>query len=299
MKLIKAEETLAQTGNIVLIYGQPGTGKTTLAQTAGNCITLDFDRGIQRAAIRQDAARIESWDEIARDYKAFFEFLRPYDTIVVDTAGMMLDYMLTYITTKNPALLNNNIKLYGELKKEFHSAFFGLRNLGKDLLLIAHDKEEDENGIKIKRPLIPGSAKDIVLQACDMLGYLQNTTKGRILDFTPSPYYLTKNCIGLPQIAVPGIVGLHDWMAQFFRDLKKQIQARTESNQAAILQVAELCGAIAELQSAQEFTEFFATLPKDLIAPVKSQVWFFMQNAAQAAGLAFDAEKKIFVEAVK
>lgn len=81
--LIEPTQTIPVDFVPVLIFGPPGCGKTSLAQTADEPITLDFDRGIHRSFNRKKAARFDRWPDVveAMDRGLFND----YRTIVVDT----------------------------------------------------------------------------------------------------------------------------------------------------------------------------------------------------------------------
>ena len=76
----------------VLIYGQPGTGKTTLALSAPRPVWLDFDGGSHRIHYLHqcDTLPVKSWQDAV---EVIGEDLSAYDTIVVDTIGKMMDYI--------------------------------------------------------------------------------------------------------------------------------------------------------------------------------------------------------------
>lgn len=50
LKLFKSTDQLPMKNLLVVIYGQPGVGKTSLAFTAENPVLLDFDRGVERVS---------------------------------------------------------------------------------------------------------------------------------------------------------------------------------------------------------------------------------------------------------
>ena len=52
IKVYSQQDDLIYQGLNILIYGDPGIGKTTLANTAPNPLVLDFDRGSHRASHR-------------------------------------------------------------------------------------------------------------------------------------------------------------------------------------------------------------------------------------------------------
>ena len=93
MSLIKKPNELEINPFIkALIYGQAGTGKTTLALSAPKPLLFDFDGGIHRvnSAHRVDAVQIKKYQDFI---DVLAEDLSAYNTLVIDTGGKMLDYM--------------------------------------------------------------------------------------------------------------------------------------------------------------------------------------------------------------
>ena len=70
MPIIKREESLPNRPVVVLLYGDPGVGKTSCFNTADAPLLLDFDRGVDRSISRQDTLVISSWDEVIAEEKA-------------------------------------------------------------------------------------------------------------------------------------------------------------------------------------------------------------------------------------
>ena len=105
MSLIKKPNELSvQTKIKALFYGQAGMGKTTLALSAPRPLLLDFDNGVNRVnyAHQKDTVPITSFQESLDVLK---EDLSEYDTIVVDTIGKMMDFIITKICgTSNPRI---------------------------------------------------------------------------------------------------------------------------------------------------------------------------------------------------
>src|SRR3954470_11835109 len=97
MSLIRKPHELQTTKCIkMLIYGQPGLGKSTLALSAPQPLMVDFDGGIHRVSPIHltDTVQVESWQNML---DLFDTDLSAYRTIVIDTAGKMLDYMGAHI----------------------------------------------------------------------------------------------------------------------------------------------------------------------------------------------------------
>ena len=65
--IIKKTDSFPKRPVIILIYGSPGVGKTSLFNTANTPILLDCDRGGDRAIFRQDTIVAANWKDVMAD----------------------------------------------------------------------------------------------------------------------------------------------------------------------------------------------------------------------------------------
>src|SRR3990167_8632670 len=195
MKIIKATEAITVAHPVFLIFGQPGIMKTSLAYSAKDTLLLDFDRGAHRAINRHDTLVIESWADVA-ELLEHPDALEPYATIAVDTVGRCLDVMTADIIRETPKYGpggNLSMQGWGVLKKRFQSFMATLRTLGKDVVLIAHDKEDKDGDTRVVRPDIAGGSYGEVMKVSDFVGYAYMGGKDRVLDFNPTDRWIGKN----------------------------------------------------------------------------------------------------------
>lgn len=203
-KIRKPHELNVVTTLKALIYGQPGLGKTTFALSAPNPVLLDFDNGVHRvnAAHQKDTLQITSWQDCLDELAA--GTFAPYQTIVIDTAGKMLDYLGVYIIQKNPKMGRGNGALtlqgYGERKGEFTNLIKTLSVMGKHIIFIAHEKEEKDGETNYKRPEIGGSSGNDLYKELDLIGYMEAIGKKRTISFLPQEKFYAKNACGLNEI---------------------------------------------------------------------------------------------------
>ena len=98
MSLIKkSNELVIPTTVKMMIYGQAGMGKSTVALSAPKPLLLDFDNGVKRMNMAHleniDTVQVTSWSAVQQVLQ---EDLSAYQTIVVDTIGKMMDFIITY-----------------------------------------------------------------------------------------------------------------------------------------------------------------------------------------------------------
>ncbi len=189
----------------ILIYGQPGTRKTSYGFTAPKAILLDFDRGIRRVKPehRGEYVSISKWEDIANISR---EDVEAYDTIIVDTVGKALDFMAEYLIRKDAKLgrKDGNLSLqgYGALKMEWTRFLNKITTWGKHIVMIAHDKESKNGDDTVIRPDITGASLGIVVRDSDLVGYIQSFNNQSTVSFTPTDAYYGKNTCGFPDRAI-------------------------------------------------------------------------------------------------
>ena len=204
MSLIKQPSEILEKKNLVmLVYGSPGDGKTTLAISAPKPVLLDMDGGVGRtlAAHRcpvvqglngkplpwsPDPANKVNGEDEPSVIGALAEIRTlPFDTIVVDTVGQLLDAMSDTIMRTNPALRQRDgslsLKGYGARKRMFKDFVSQCLGMGKNVVFIAH-AQESKVGDDIKvSPIIGGSSETDLMTEIDLAGYLTNIGGKRLL----------------------------------------------------------------------------------------------------------------------
>lgn len=198
LNIVTSAQPLHIQNLIVFIYGDPGVWKTSLAFTTKNPILFDFDKGAYRSANRKDTVQINYWSEVA-NFTA--QDLVGYDTIIIDTAGRVLDMISDTLKqdVKNIRRGSNELSMqgYGKLGSIFTNWLKMLRNMGKDIVILAHAGEDKDGDNIIKRPDMVGGSKKEVYKVADLMGYMtvQQGTQGaeRKLLFSPNQSYLAKD----------------------------------------------------------------------------------------------------------
>ena len=201
MSLIKKKEEIELPKTIVgCITGVCGIGKTTLALSAPKPLLLDTDNGIHRvqSEYRSDVVQVKSYQDIL---DVLEEDLSDYETIVIDTLGELVNFMLKYFADKDKSLITRggtyNIKIWGFIKQEFQNLKLKLQLLNKHLIFVSHVKEDKDGENKVYRMDVAGSTSETVTKILDFLGFCEVVGKTRSISFTPSARFYAKNSIGL------------------------------------------------------------------------------------------------------
>lgn len=206
MGLIKKKMELTFQPKVkMLIYGQAGTGKSTLALSSPKPLIIDCDSGVHRVHYNHlgDAGivQVTSYQDVLDALK---EDLSDYETIIIDTGGKLLDYMAEYIIAKTPKMgkANGSLTLqgYGERKCEFITFCRKVNMLGKHLVFVAHRQTQQEGDNFKYVPLFGGSNYDSLVTELDIVGYLEANGKDRVITFDPTDRNDGKNTCNLPSV---------------------------------------------------------------------------------------------------
>ena len=174
-------------GYSVFFYGEPKSGKTTIATKFPNHLLLAFEKGYN--AIAGAMARpINTWSEFRKVLRQLKEpaVQERFETIIIDTADIAYDLCEKYICA-NAKRADGGVgvdaigdigygKGYTLVAKEFDEALRSIVQLGYGLVLISHATDKtfkDEKGIEYNQivPTLGSKPRNIVTRLCDILGY--------------------------------------------------------------------------------------------------------------------------------
>src|SRR5262245_25249690 len=296
MKIIRAVEPIPVEHPVFLIFGQPGICKSSLGYSTRDGLTLDFDKGAHRAANRRDTLVIDAWKDVLELMESTTA-LDPYAALTVDTVGRCLDVLVTHLAAADPKKFpggNPSQQGWGVLKSTFRTWVNALRAKGKDVLFIAHDKEDKDGDTRIVRPDIVGGSYAEVLKIADFIGYVSMNGRDRVLDFNPTDRWIGKNPAGWRPFAIPPVSLAQRFMADLFDQGRAALGAISEESATV---AHEVNGWRAKIEAVTTSAALNAHIPAvQALAPtIAPQVKKLMLDRAKAIGCAYDKTAAAFV----
>ena len=292
MPIIKKNDITPERPVIIVLYGTPGTGKTSLATTAENPLLIDTDRGYDRAVQRVDTLEAHKWQDIDAER----ETMKDYKTIVVDTAKAMLDdYLSVFAVEQNYKLKTNSLKRFGQMADDFKSFVNFLRSNGSDIIFICHDKETAEGDVIKHSPDCTGQSKDLLLRIADQVGYISKINGKRTISFEPMDNFVGKNVAGLGALTIPENTdaSFGEFMAGIIKDVKKSIQNKSEAQRKANEMIASLRDRL-DAAMTEEEVDALLTASQDVPQALKKPFFDEMKNKLGEKGFTYDTKTKKF-----
>ena len=294
MAIIKKNEVEPERPVIIVLYGTPGTGKTSVSNTAENPILVDCDRGHDRAVQRVDTLVATNWNDISIEMNT----MKEYKTIIVDTAKAMLDdYLAAFAISQDAKLAYNSLKRFGRMADDFKLFVNTVRSYGADLIFICHDKET-QDGDNIKHsPDCTGQSKDLLIRIADQVGYVSVINGKRTIQFEPRENYVGKNVARLGLQDVPDATSeeFETFMAGIISDVRKAIQnnseAQREANELLTVMRSDLDAAL-NPEDFDACLEARTKLPAALRKPFAAEV----NKRAKEKGYTFDKKENKYIK---
>lgn len=264
LNIVKATDALKLRNATVVIYGEPGAGKTTIAQTASRPLTFLFDtEGGVRAGLRDDliqvialqetadqirrddpTAKVMSWREVVREFNPADD-LSNYDSVIVDTVGEMIETLKVFHTDDNVKNRGSFDGLSGQGWGAVSSSYRWLAQRvhagGCDLIIVGQAREEqNRQGNTVERLEASGRAKQIIMSHATQVGWLGTIGNQRILGFRPEEGRYTKDSANIGNVKVPSIEDdtYRDFLARTIELLKSRINKRNEGTGAPVAEAA-------------------------------------------------------------
>jgi hypothetical protein len=279
-----------------MIYGQAGMGKSTLAISAPKPLLLDFDGGIHRVNIghQVDTVPVKNWVEANEVLK---EDLAAYQTIVVDTVGKMMDYIIVSVCKGRIP----QIRDWNGINQEFAKFTRDISSLCKNVIYVAHRDVRKEGDDNVFIPALREKSYASIVTELDLLGYVEAKGRERTITFDPTSRNDGKNTCNLPGLMnIPTVVdrngnALANTFLQthvinpYLSNQQKRIQAKKDY-ESLIEQIKENIILITDDVSANDFIDRIDTF--DHIGNSKTVAGSLLSKKAKELGLILNKQTK-------
>ena len=294
----------------IMIYGQPGVGKTTLALSAGKpCLLLDFDNGARRIAPAHRHDRVgfvpvTGWRDI-EELLSDRAQLEPFKTIAVDTVGKMMDFIVQSVSPSMRLRLND----WGKVNARFKDFNRALGSLGKTIVYVAHRDVRHEGDDMVFVPSLRERNYTSIVTELDMLGYVEMRAEGgavsRTITFDPTARNDGKNTCRMPASMVVPTVLDKDGNATMPNDfLEREVigrYAKSLEEDAArgreYAAMAESVGeAVSAISTAGEANAFVKGIAKYAVAGTTSKEYArgLFAERVKELGLRYNKETRLY-----
>lgn len=291
---------------IGMLYGQPGSQKTTTALSAPNCVLLDFDRGLHRIKpqYRVPSLQVERYEEVLELIES--GELSAFDTIVIDTGGKLVDRIAEYVIRQNPKNgrpgHGPSQQGWGEVKTVFGAFVKRVRSLGKSVIFVCHESEEKNGDETIKRPDMAGSSRKDVVKEMDFMGYMQLIGAQPVINFNPTATFYAKNSLELDaSIEVPQLKDNmpNDFLSRYlFKASDAKLVADNKLRQEYDALIAKIDADIAAIKTPADANTFY-TAERPVLWASHFHVRKALKARTDALGIEFDRDNKKFVAGTK
>lgn len=198
-----------------LIFGRPGSGKTTFASTAPSPIFLSAEAGLLSIAHKKPHAIIIS---TLKDLQDAYHYLNTekhgYKTVVIDSITEINEIVKAEIEQKNNRGISKND--WGEVLSKLKKIIRDFRDLPMHCIFLAQESiEKDDDTIVRIYPSLNGKAATEILAACDVVGYLEidRTLSERYMVVKEHSVLATKNRLSALKSDNPSL-DFSEWVKQ-------------------------------------------------------------------------------------
>lgn len=302
----------------ILIYGQPGSRKSSLCQTAEKPFTLAFDPGIYRSHGRKGAMMFDSWLDVVQldkdrdallsgdwmgadpNYSAGVRQYAEAKTVILDTAGMGLSLLAKQIVAENVKHGSRtgglSLQGYGVLKNSFRQWAELIKSRKQDVVFVCHEDEVKRGDEQYFQPSIVGGSYDTVMELADMAGRMHFENGKRVIDFYPSDRWMAKTppCNWTNAMVLPEFSKEPDYFAKLIAQAKASMGAiaNASASQAVVVKEWDDWSEKATIDEVNAF--LISSKYTGMQEPTKSIVRKMVWEKVTKAGYQWNADGKFF-----
>jgi phage nucleotide-binding protein len=211
LKFISAADIPDTWGLNAVIYGPPGSGKTTFAgmaedyEPARDVLIIDIEGGTRSLADRKHVkvVRPGDWSEMRDIYEYLEAGEHSFKTIVIDSLTEAQKFNLKHIMKANAGQDMPGIQDYGKSNEQITAMVRAYRHFSQTrgwnvvFTALAKDVKDESTGVVKTMPSLTPAAVDGVCGAVDLVGYLTTETDlggktKRVLALASTSYFIAK-----------------------------------------------------------------------------------------------------------
>ena len=290
---------------IMIISGLPGTGKSTLANSAESPLSIDTDEGTARVKPehRVDTSVCKTYEEILADIKAAEG---KYKTIIIDTCGALIEYMKEWAMRNDPKASKKDggfsLQGYGIIKAEFLRLSAELRKKFNVIYLFHENMTKNGDEGVFYDLVVEGSAKVCCWQPADLGAHLFIQNGRRYLGFTPTEQYSAKSAYGIKGIIeVPELADgePNDFLTKLFAKVRANLDAESKTLNADQKKyeeaLAEAKNLISLLEKPDEVSDCAKAIKAlDHALTSEKEAMAMLKNRLAELGIVWDKAKKAY-----
>ena len=286
----------------IIVAGVPGIGKTTLALSAPKPLLIDLDKGVDRVETRYrtDTDVVSSYEELKSDLEK--ADLSPYETIVIDTGGKLLEMLKPVVIARDPKNAQTNgelsLKGYGAVKKMFNEFVTFVKSLNKHLVMVFHATEVADGETTKLRIRMEGKSRDEVWDSVDIGGFMEMRGNKRTIGFSNCDRYYAKGTHGIHgTYDVPVLDGneKNDFLTRLINNVINDLTSENETFTKYQKLMGELLPKITASKNAKELNSAYELVKKaNHTLTSKNELWNALNERAKALGLEYDKDRNVF-----
>ena len=286
----------------IIVAGVPGIGKTTLALSAPKPLLIDLDKGVDRVETRYrtDTDVVSSYEELRSDLEK--ADLSPYETIVIDTGGKLLEMLKPVVIARDQKNAQTNgelsLKGYGAVKKMFNEFVSFVKSLNKHLVMVFHATEVADGETTKLRIRIEGKSRDEVWDSVDIGGFMEMRGNKRTIGFSNCDRYYAKGTHGIHGVYdIPTLANGNN--NTFLTDLINNVINDPTSDNKEFTEYQELMRTllphITNADNAKLLNKAYDEVKKaEHKLTSKNELWNALNERAKALGLVYDKDRNVF-----
>jgi len=290
----KAHDPISIKSVKTLLFGQPGVRKTSYAFTAPRALLIDCDGGIRRVSpqYRGDYIEVHNWEDIAQ---LLDEDLSDYDTLIFDTVSKMLDFLTDFVIRQDSRYKQRDGSLtqkgYGALGIRFKEFKGRIELLNKNIVYVAHDKENRVGEEVTIRPDIVGQNLGTIIKDCDLVGYMEMYNNLATVAFSPTDRHYGKNTCGLPDRVATSKLPL----SAIFEQYQQSVNQENEELRLHRQQMAEVQTMLDKVMTSDELNQKMEQIKgMNFVLNGKTVAAQMVNTKAAELAFEFDKVKKLY-----